>query len=67
MKASEIRSLPDAALENKLKELHQESFNLRFQAATHQLQNSARVRDVRRDIARIGTILNERKRTSKEG
>lgn len=67
MKASDIRSLSDAALNEKLKELHQESFNLRFQVATHQLQNTVRVRDVRRDIARVGTILNERQRKSGEG
>ncbi|MBF0189184.1 MAG: 50S ribosomal protein L29 [Magnetococcales bacterium] len=60
MKASELRELSDAALEEKLGELNKEMFNLRFQVATAQMENTARVRQVRRSIARIHTIRNER-------
>lgn len=67
MKAAEMRLLPDEALADKLVKLHQESFNLRFQGATHQLHNSAQVGMVRRDIARVSTILNQRKQKSGEG
>lgn len=67
MKAAEMRLLPDEALHDKLVKLHQESFNLRFQGATNQLQSSAQVGMVRRDIARVSTILNQRKQKSGEG
>ncbi len=60
MKSQEIRSLTNGELANKLDDAHQELFNLRFQNATGQLKNSARTREVRRDIARIMTILRER-------
>lgn len=60
MKSHEIRSLTNGELANKLDDAHQELFNLRFQNATGQLKNSARTRAVRRDIARIITILRER-------
>ena len=60
MKSQEIRSLTNGELANKLDDAHQELFNLRFQKATGQLKNSARTREVRRDIARIMTILRER-------
>lgn len=60
MKAKQIRSLTNAELANKLDDAHQELFNLRFQKATGQLKNSARSREVRREIARIKTILRER-------
>ena len=55
MKPSEIAQLSDADLEAKLKESRAELFNLRFQMATSQLDNTARVRDVKKDIARICT------------
>ena len=61
MNAGELREMSEDALNDKLKELSQEAFNLRFQRATSQLENTARVRQVRRDIARIQTILNQRK------
>ncbi|MGD9535977.1 MAG: 50S ribosomal protein L29 [Alphaproteobacteria bacterium] len=50
-------------LKDSLRELRKEAFNLRFQTASGQLENTARVRTVRRDIARIKTILAERART----
>ncbi len=61
MKPKELRDLSDAELETRLAEAHQELFNLRFQKATRQLQNYARFGQVRRDIARIETILHERR------
>ena len=53
MKASELRELTDEQLEDRLRELREELFNLRFQQATRQLTNTARIREVRRDIARV--------------
>jgi large subunit ribosomal protein L29 len=58
--AAELRALPDDALDEKLKEAKEELFNLRFQNATGQLDNTARLRAVRRDIARIYTVQRER-------
>jgi large subunit ribosomal protein L29 len=60
MKASELHDMTDAELEQRLNELHQERFNLRFQVASRQLDNTGRIREVRRDIARIQTIQRER-------
>lgn len=60
MEAKDIRSLTDAELVNQLDDLHQEMFNLRFQKATGKLTNTARVRDVKRTVARIKTIQRER-------
>ncbi len=60
MKASEIRELSDTELKNKEKDLSEELFNLRFQLATGQLDNTMRIRHVRIDIARIKTILKEK-------
>lgn len=60
MKASEIRTKTDAELANLLDDSYQEIFNLRFQKASGKLTNSARMGLVRRDIARIKTILRER-------
>ena len=57
MKASEFRTRTADQLREQLLELKKEQFNLRFQKATGQLENTARVREVRRDIARIKTIL----------
>ena len=53
MKASELRELSDEQLDDRLRELREELFNLRFQYATRQLTNTARIREVRRDIARV--------------
>lgn len=60
MKASELRGMTDAELTNQLDDAHQELFNLRFQKATGKLSNTARVREVKRQIARIQTLLRER-------
>jgi large subunit ribosomal protein L29 len=57
MKASEVRAKRDEELREQLLQLKKEQFNLRFQKATGQLENTSRVRVVRRDIARIKTIL----------
>ena len=59
MKAAELRDLPYEELQEKLTESKEELFNLRFQLATNQLDNTARVTNVRRDIARIATALRE--------
>ncbi len=56
MKAQDIRSKSPDELVEQLEELTKEAFNLRFQQASGQLENTARVRQVRRDIARIKTI-----------
>ena len=61
MKAKELRDLATEELMNKEKELKEELFNLRFQLSLGQLTNTAKVRQVRRDIARIKTILGEKK------
>jgi large subunit ribosomal protein L29 len=60
MNTKELRALTDAELANRLDDAHQELFNLRFQKATGKLSNTARPGEVRRDIARIKTILRER-------
>ena len=62
MKASDIRSRTDDELSEEVDTLSKEIFNLRFQRASGQLENTARVREVRRNIARIKTILGERRR-----
>ena len=58
--AKELRELNDTELEHRLGEAKEELFNLRFQNATGQLDNIARIPQVRRDVARIETILRER-------
>jgi len=64
MKASELRSLSESELNSRLNDSHQELFNLRFQRASGQLTNTARVREVRRTIARIKTLLRQRELTN---
>ena len=59
MKASEIRNLSTEELEAKLKDLKAELFNLRFQLAINQLDNPMRVSAVKKDIARVKTVLRE--------
>jgi large subunit ribosomal protein L29 len=61
MKASELRELSIEELGHALADLTQELFNLRFQHATDQLENPMRLRQTKRDIARIKTVLRERK------
>jgi large subunit ribosomal protein L29 len=58
--ASELRELSDEELVLRVREAKEELFNLRFQMATGQLENNRRLRTVRRDIARIYTIMRER-------
>ena len=58
--AGELRELTDEELTDKLRESKEELFNLRFQMATGQLDNNRRLRTVRREIARIYTVLRER-------
>ena len=60
MKPAEIRSLDDKQLAEKLKECRAELFNLRFQMATSQLDNTARVKNVKKDVARILTEMRAR-------
>ncbi|ACB83801.1 50S ribosomal protein L29 [Natranaerobius thermophilus] len=60
MKAKEIREMTNRELEAKLDELKEELFNLRFQVATGQIENPMRLKQVRKDIARVKTILRER-------
>lgn len=61
MKAADVRAKTEDELRDELRNLKKEAFNLRFQQASGQLENTARVRDVRRDIARVQTVLNERR------
>ncbi|AOM84551.1 50S ribosomal protein L29 [Salisediminibacterium beveridgei] len=60
MKANDIRNLTTAEIEQKSKTLKEELFNLRFQLATGQLDNPARIREVKKSIARAKTVLRER-------
>jgi large subunit ribosomal protein L29 len=60
MKATEVRDKTVDELEDELIKLKKEQFNLRFQTATGQLENTARVRQVRRDIARVKTIAKQK-------
>lgn len=62
MKAGDVRAKTDDELKGELAQLGKEAFNLRFQRASGQLENTSRVRQVRRDIARIKTVLGERAR-----
>ena len=64
MKAEDIRAKSDDELKELLLDLRKEAFNLRFQTVSGQLENTARVREVRHDIGRIKTILNERRRAA---
>jgi large subunit ribosomal protein L29 len=59
-KGAELRETDEAELEHRLADAKQELFNLRFQIVTGQLDNSARIQTVRRDIARILTVLREK-------
>ncbi len=61
MKASEIRAMSESDLQKKLTELKDELFHLRFQLAINQLDNPHKITDVKRDIARVLTVINEGK------
>ncbi len=62
MTATELRDKTPDELREQLTQLKKESFNLRFQKATGQMENTARMRQVRRDTARVLTVLNEKAR-----
>lgn len=64
MKAKELRDMTVLELGTKLGELKSELFNLRFQLATGQLENPVKLRYVRKDIARVKTILNEKEKAN---
>jgi large subunit ribosomal protein L29 len=64
MDATDLRAKSVDQLKEQLNDLKKEQFNLRFQAASGQLENTARARVVRRDIARVKTVLTEKNRTS---
>ncbi|HSO42462.1 MAG TPA: 50S ribosomal protein L29 [Rhodospirillales bacterium] len=67
MDAKELRLKTDDELSDQLVNLRKEAFNLRFRAASGQLENTARVRDVRRTIARVKTIIRQRKQAAPAG
>jgi large subunit ribosomal protein L29 len=64
-KVSDLRAKSDDQLTADLADLKKEAFNLRFQAATNQLERPARIKEVRRDIARIKTLQTERSQSAK--
>jgi len=64
MKATDVRAKTLDELRTELEGLKKEQFNLRFQRATGQLENTARVRQIRRDIARIQTVMREKRVTA---
>ena len=65
MKASDLRAMTDEELEEQMVATRKELFNLRFQSATGALENSARLRSAKREIARILTVKTERERLGK--
>jgi large subunit ribosomal protein L29 len=66
MTPSEIREMTDSELVEALAEAKEERFNLRFQLATNQLDNHARIKAVKQDIARILTVIREREQSAVE-
>ena len=66
MKASDVRVMTVDQLDDEVMKLKKEQFNLRFQRATGQLENTARVREVRRDIARMKTIARQKRAAEKK-
>ncbi|HMR31980.1 MAG TPA: 50S ribosomal protein L29 [Geminicoccaceae bacterium] len=67
IEVSELRGQSAQQLGERLVELKKEQFNLRFQRATGQLESTSRVREVRRDIARVMTVMTEKRRTAQAG
>jgi large subunit ribosomal protein L29 len=65
MKIGDIRAMSPDQLEDEVLKLKKEQFNLRFQRATGQLENTARVREVRKDIARIKTVARQKQAKAK--
>lgn len=66
MKSADLRTKSKDELKDDLLDLRKEAFNLRFQAASGQLENTVRVRQVRRDIARVKTIIGEQVNAAKQ-
>ena len=64
MKALDLRELDSSELAEKLNESKEELFNLRFQIATNQLDNTSRLRQIRREVARINTVIREQEITA---
>lgn len=67
VKAADVRTKTDKELETRLTDLRKEQFNLRFQRATGQLANTARVGHIRKEIAKITTVMGERQRKAVKG
>ncbi|MBK17355.1 MAG: 50S ribosomal protein L29 [Rhodospirillaceae bacterium] len=67
MDAADIRTKTDDELTDQLQELKKEALNLRFQRASGQLEATARIRQVRRDIARVRTVMGERRQAAVQG
>jgi large subunit ribosomal protein L29 len=67
MKPQDVRAMTADQLDEQVAKLKKEQFNLRFQRATGQLENTARVRAARRDVARIKTVQNQRRRGETTG
>ena len=67
MKAAELRDKSVDELSSRERELHEQLYKLRFQRATGQLENTSRVREVRRDIARAKTIASQKRASAKKG
>jgi len=66
MNTQQLRDMTGAELLHTLDELYQEQFNLRFRMSTRQLENTSRIKQVRRDIARVKTLLRERELQAEE-
>jgi large subunit ribosomal protein L29 len=67
MKGEDLRAMSADQLSDELVKLKKEQFNLRFQRATGQLENTGRVREVRRDIARIKTVAQQKRAAAQKG
>jgi large subunit ribosomal protein L29 len=67
MNAKELMEKTPDQLRDELVQLKKESYNLRFQQATGQLENTARMRQVKRDVARINTVLNQKAAAAAQG
>jgi len=65
MKTADIRAMSSDQIDDEVLKLKKEQFNLRFQRATGQLENTARVREVRRDIARLKTVAQQKRAGAK--
>lgn len=66
MNLEKVRQMTDAELDNELRKMKTELFNLRFQHVTGQLENPIRLRDIKRDIARVKTVIREKEIASQE-